>query len=77
MAAAYLFYISQDQPFIEGNKRTATMTALAFLEANGMETTASDDQLHEMVMSVARGELRIPAIAEFFRRNTKHLNPDE
>src|SRR4030042_6190297 len=35
MAAAYAFHISQNHPFVDGNKRTALAAALVFLEMNG------------------------------------------
>ena len=35
MAAAYLFHIGKNHPFLDGNKRTATATALVFLLING------------------------------------------
>jgi len=35
IAAAYLFYISRNHPFLDGNKRTALAACLVFLEENG------------------------------------------
>ena len=37
-AAAYLYHIAANHPFIDGNKRTATLAALAFLDINGVES---------------------------------------
>ncbi|MEP0813039.1 MAG: type II toxin-antitoxin system death-on-curing family toxin [bacterium] len=37
MAAAYAFHIAKNHPFIDGNKRTAFMTAMVFLKVNGFE----------------------------------------
>ncbi len=37
IAAAYLFYICKNHPFIDGNKRTALMAAIVFLRINGIE----------------------------------------
>jgi death on curing protein len=34
IAAAYLFYISRNHPFLDGNKRTALAACLVFLEEN-------------------------------------------
>ena len=36
IAAAYLFYISRNHPFLDGNKRTALAACLVFLEKNGL-----------------------------------------
>jgi death-on-curing protein len=36
IAAAYLFYICRNRPFVDGNKRTALAACLVFLEVNGL-----------------------------------------
>jgi death-on-curing protein len=36
MAAAYLFHLVQNHPFVDGNKRTGTATALVFLDFNAL-----------------------------------------
>ena len=36
VAAAYLFYLCRNHPFVDGNKRTALAAALVFLQQNGM-----------------------------------------
>jgi death-on-curing protein len=38
VAAAYLFYICNNHPFLDGNKRTAMMAAIVFLRLNGIKT---------------------------------------
>ena len=35
IAAAYLFHLCRNHPFVDGNKRTALAAALVFLHANG------------------------------------------
>ncbi len=37
IAAAYLFYLCRNHPFVDGNKRTALAACLVFLEANGLQ----------------------------------------
>ena len=37
MAAAYLFHLCKNHPFVDGNKRVALATALIFLDMNGFE----------------------------------------
>lgn len=66
MAAAYLFHIVQNHPFIDGNKRTGVAAALVFLELNGVSVRASNAALAELVFGVARGERRKADIAAFF-----------
>jgi death on curing protein len=36
IAAAYLFYLCRNHPFVDGNKRTALATCLVFLNENGL-----------------------------------------
>jgi len=67
MAAAYLFHIVQNHPFLDGNKRTGAVTALAFLDFNGIEITAPKGSLYDLVISVATGQTNKAQIAEFFR----------
>ncbi len=68
MAAAYLFHIVRNHPFIDGNKRTGIVCALVFLELNGIEIHASEDALVEMVTAVAEGRMKKDAVAKFFRK---------
>jgi death-on-curing protein len=71
MAAAYLFHIVQNHPFIDGNKRVGAVAADVFLGLNGKQLTAGQDEYAELVLSVARSETSKSAAAEFYRANTK------
>jgi death-on-curing protein len=70
MAAAYLFHIVQNHPFIDGNKRVGAVAADVFLNLNGIQLTAGEDEYAELVLSTARGEMGKSAIAEFLRAHT-------
>ena len=67
MAAAYLFHIVSNHPFVDGNKRVGLEAALLFLEINGVTIEATDEQLVEVVIRTARGESTKGEIAELFR----------
>jgi death on curing protein len=56
-AAAYLFHLCSNHPFLDGNKRVALATALVFLYLHGIEVYDRDDKLFELVMGVARSEV--------------------
>ena len=71
MAAAYLFHIVQNHPFIDANKRVGTMAAYAFLNLNGLTLTAKDREFESVVLSVAQGKMGKAAIAEFLRKHAK------
>jgi death-on-curing protein len=70
MAAAYLFHIAQNHPFIDGNKRVGAVAADVFLNLNGITLTAGEDEYAELVLSTARGEASKSAIAEFLRSHS-------
>ena len=71
MAAAYLFHITGNHPFVDGNKRTGTVTALVFLDLNEYELSAPEDDLTYMVMAVASGQLDKDEVTRFFRKCAK------
>lgn len=55
MAAAYIFHISQNHPFVDGNKRTALVCGLVFLDFNGIEIDDPSELLYKMMIKVAKG----------------------
>lgn len=71
MAAAYLYYIVKDHPFVDGNKRTGTVAALVFLTMNDVEVVIDEGELEKMVRTVAEGSKAKSEAATFFRENTR------
>jgi death-on-curing protein len=69
MAAAYLYSICRNHPFIDGNKRTAADAALTFLDLNGIEINATEDDLYDLVMAVAEGRISKAVVAVFFEQH--------
>ncbi len=68
MAAAYLFHLVQNHPFIDGNKRTGAVAAMVFLSLNGIEVDADGKALEKLVLAVAAGRTGKTTVAEFFRK---------
>jgi len=66
MAAAYAYHISENHPFIDGNKRAALASALVFLDINGYEFDCDEEVLYNTMMSVAKGELSKKRLSSFF-----------
>lgn len=56
-AAAYLFHISGNHPFVDGNKRTALLAALVFLDLNGIVIDTGSSELYDLAMGVAEGRI--------------------
>jgi death-on-curing protein len=57
MAAAYAFHIAENQPFLDGNKRTGLNAALVFLGLNGWDIDDPESRLYEAMLSIAKGSL--------------------
>ena len=75
MAAAYLFHIVKNHPFVDGNKRVGAVAARVFLKLNGIELRADEDEFERLVLEVAEGKTDKEKIAEFFRQNSVEINP--
>ena len=67
MAAAYLYHIVQNHPFVDGNKRTGAAAAIIFLAMNDVEIEADENGLVELTLAVAEGKAGKQQIADFFR----------
>jgi len=70
MAAAYLFHIVKNHPFVDGNKRVGAMAAYVFLRLNGLELVATDSELIDFVLRVATSRSDKAAVAAFFREHS-------
>lgn len=53
-AAVLLCGVSESQSFIDGNKRTALVVALTFLEVNGFVVNLSEDDLFQLMYEIAQ-----------------------
>lgn len=53
MAAAYAFHIAQNQPFVDGNKRTGLLAALVFLDLNGIVVPDREGRLYDATIGIA------------------------
>lgn len=71
MAAAYLFSLCKNHPFIDGNKRTATASSLVFLEMNDVEIDAAERSFYDLVIGVAESRVTKSEIAVFFQRHAR------
>ena len=68
IAAAYAFHIAQNQPFFDGNKRTAMGAALTFFEINGVDVAQFDDSiLYDAMIGIAEKRLDKNGLAAVLR----------
>ena len=57
VAAAYLYYLCKNHPFIDGNKRASLGACIVFLRLNGIEPKADGPEWEELVLAIAAGAL--------------------
>ncbi len=69
-ATRYLFGFATNQVFIDGNKRTAVMTALVFLVVNGVELDVSNEELYKTSILVANKMITEENVKRFFIEHT-------
>lgn len=69
--AAYLFGIVKNHPFVDGNKRTGFAAADLFLYFNGLSIEAAQEDIIQLVIMVAAGEIDEAGSTAFFRDHTE------
>lgn len=73
MAAAYLFHIVKNHPFIDGNKRVGLVSGLVFLLLNDINIEVEEDALEKLVLDVAIGKTEKTAISKFLKNHSSKL----
>jgi death on curing protein len=76
MAAAYGFHLCQNHPFLDGNKRTAGMAMLTFLQLNGLEPTVAEFDYYDTMMAVATGQMSKEQLAVWLQTAVSGIPPD-
>ncbi|TGM74345.1 type II toxin-antitoxin system death-on-curing family toxin, partial [Leptospira bouyouniensis] len=61
-AAAYLYYLCKNHPFLDGNKRVALASSLVFLDINGYDLLDPNEILYDFVIGVAEGKFKLEEI---------------
>lgn len=69
MAAAYLFHIVMNHPFLDGNKRTGSLAAYVFLQINGIDFEPDEKAFEAITLDCAAGSATKVQVVEFFRQN--------
>ncbi len=67
MAAAYLFHIAMNHAFNDGNKRAAVLSALVFLDVNGVTQLPDPVELERVTLSVAASEMTKDELTEWMK----------
>jgi death-on-curing family protein len=67
------FGIIANHPFFDGNKRTTLVASFAFLDVNGVEVTASQEEASLAILGTAAGEISEQELALWFSEHTAAL----
>lgn len=71
MAAAYAFHIAENQPFVDGNKRSALAAALVFLDWHNIEIEDPSGELYRAMIHLAEKKLDKPGLARLLESLAK------
>ena len=70
LAAAYAFGIIRNHPFVDGNKRTGFLAAFVFLDLNGWELMAHEDEAVAAVLALSAGEMQEAGFSQWLKTNS-------
>ena len=73
VAAAYLFYLCRNHPFLDGNRRTAMGAAIVFLRLNGAEPAPDSEAWERLVLDVASSKLGREQTTQRLRKLVRQL----
>jgi death-on-curing protein len=68
-AATYAFHLSQAHAFVDGNKRTAAAVSEIFLDANGARLGLTNNQIVDLFLRIAAGELSRDQLDQVFKQS--------
>lgn len=68
-AAAYLYHISMNHPFIDGNKRTAFAVMDTFLRLNNYYLNLTNEQAYNLVLQVVQGEISKAELTNYLQQS--------
>lgn len=72
-SATLCFGLVKNHPWFGGNKRTATYLMEIFLEMNGFELTATDEEIYRMVLLVESDAWKAEAIENWLRERVSKI----
>lgn len=68
IASAYIYHICQNHCFIDGNKRTALVAGLVFLNLNGLDILDPEEKLYQMMLDITEGKTGKSEIQKILRQ---------
>ncbi len=73
LAASYAFGIAKNHPFLDGNKRTALVVAVTFLNLNGYDFDSPGEETYTQFLGLAEGTISEEDMAEWFRDKLRRI----
>ena len=73
-AAQYCYSITNNHPFLDGNKRTATACMLVFLVKNGITPKMSNADLYDWVIAITTNSMRREELAGLLKQNCEMMD---
>jgi death-on-curing protein len=73
-AAAYGFHVCRNHPFVDGNKRVAFVLMDIFLQKNGREIIANEEEAYLMMMSLASGKLSKGQLSKWLKEHSSKIS---
>lgn len=71
LAASYSYGIAMNHPFVDGNKRSALMCGLVFLEVNGITISAPEAETAVVFESLAAGKISEAELSRWFELHSE------
>jgi death-on-curing protein len=72
-AAAYIYFVIKNHPFIDGNKRTGLVCAIVFLKNNNIEVQENFESLYNFAIEVAASKIEFQEIIQYLNKHSvKH-----
>lgn len=68
LAASYAFGIARNHAFVDGNKRTALVVSITFLDLHGWDIVAPKEDVYLTFLHLAEGSLSEDELADWFRK---------
>jgi len=76
-AAQLCYGIANNHPFTDGNKRTALHSMIVYLIINGFDITATQQDVENMIIDVASGNMTNVELAQWLRENTARIDANQ
>lgn len=73
MAAALAFSLVRNHPFVDGNKRVGLLASEAFLQRNGFELIAAKDELIDLFLRLAAGEITKDFLISWYESHSQRV----